>query len=119
MLIIILHSYICDKTKVSVCQEYAGWNVTLANAPARMQALYTEQTDATKGDVVVQNLEVSMSMKAGVSDFRCSDAGTALSIVAAVASIVPGLGMWTRLSGGIETVADVIQVGSRAVWLGV
>jgi len=57
-----------------------------------MQAIYTEQTPQTDGKIVVQNLEVSMTMKAGASDFRCSDAGTALSVVAAVAAIIPGLG---------------------------
>lgn len=39
-----------------------------------------------------------MKMVAGPSDFSCSDAGTALSIIAAVGSVIPGLG-W--LGGGV------------------
>jgi len=39
-----------------------------------------------------------MKMEVGPSDFSCSDAGTALSVIAGVAAVIPGLG-W--LSGGV------------------
>lgn len=43
-------------------------------------------------------MEVSMKMKAGPSDYACSDVGLALSIMAAVGAAIPGLG-W--LGGGV------------------
>jgi len=103
-------TYLCDEKNLP-CQDYENaWSAGLVNIPAIMQALYTEQTADTDGKVIVQNIEVNMKMKAGPSDFSCSDAGTALSVIAGVAAVIPGLG-W--LSGGV--VGSVARAGLSLV----
>ncbi|KAK3680125.1 hypothetical protein LTR78_000502 [Recurvomyces mirabilis] len=101
--------YDCDKSQFPVCLDDGGidpWTTNLTNVPSLYQALYLEQTVATGGAVKIQNIEVKMQLEAGADDFACSDTGLALSILAGVASVLPGLG-W--LSGG--TVGSVARAG--------
>lgn len=101
--------YDCDKTQFPVCvgDGVDAPTVDLVNVPALMQAIFTEQTADTDGEVLTQNMEISMSMKAGGEDFVCSDVGLALSIMAAVGSVVPGFGWLGGAAVGSTTRAGL------------
>jgi len=58
--------------------------INLTNVPAIYESIFSEQTEATNGDVVIQDLEVTFALEGGSSAFSCSDAGLVLSGLAAL-----------------------------------
>ncbi|KAJ5591598.1 uncharacterized protein N7459_001967 [Penicillium hispanicum] len=66
--------------------------VNLSNAPGILEAIFSKETAATDGKVLVQDLEVSLALGEGGNAFDCSDVGLVLSGLSALGSLIPGFG---------------------------
>ncbi|KAK4549853.1 hypothetical protein LTR36_005154 [Oleoguttula mirabilis] len=83
-------AWMCDSCWDETSDDWPTANLT--NVPGLMQAIFTEQTEATDGAILEQDLEVTFSLGLGADAFTCSDASLVLSGMAAIAAIVPGFG---------------------------